>query len=71
MLFLPGIAFLFRWLFCGVELLEGTSDQGGEEEAGEAGWQQIAGDSPGYEERGSRRMVGVSYEEQGIEDAAA
>ena len=60
---MPG-AFLRR------ELLEGASDQGGKEKAGEASRQQVAGDSPGYKERGSRRMVGVSYEEQGVEDAA-
>ena len=56
------LAFLFLRSFCGIELLERASGQGGEEEPGEARWQEVAGDGPGHEERHSRRMVGTFYE---------
>ena len=71
MLLLPGVAFLFLWSFGGVELLERASSKGGEEEPGEARWQEVAGDGPGHEERHSWRMVGTSYEAQRVEDATA
>ena len=50
--------------------MERASDQGREEEAGQACGQEVAGDGPGVEERYSGRVVGVFYEEQGVEDAA-
>ena len=61
--------FLFWWSFGGVEPLECASGQGREEEPCEARWQQVAGDGPGHEEGYSWRVVCISYETQGVEDA--
>src|SRR5918998_5811338 len=53
-----------------VETLQQAAGDGREEEAGEAGWEEVTGDGPGDEERGPRREVGGAYETQGVEDAA-
>src|SRR5215218_470480 len=66
----PPVRLLLWRLLYGVDVLEGASQKGCEEEAGQACGQEVAGDGPGVEEWYSGRVVGVSYEEQGVEDSA-
>src|SRR3712207_1933157 len=53
-----------------VEALQQAACDGREEEAREAGGQEVAGDGPGDEERGPGWEVGGAYEAQGVEHPA-
>src|SRR5215210_4037714 len=70
LVFFPIVLFLLGRASGGVEALQRGAAQGREEEAREAGGQEVAGEGPGDEERGPGREVRASYELQGVEDAA-
>src|SRR5919112_4499136 len=71
-LFLPGITFLFWWLFCGVDPLEGASDQGREEEAEDAGDESgEQRESEAEDEAGAGAFPLAAPQEQGATEQGA